>query len=427
MSTPIHPPRILNEGFEADLRVGVLSPLLALVQRDRDLIAEIRTDILDVYCKGQRLITVKRLREGYRFLSHEKFWSAQSLDVHAAEVVAGFCEEEVPRIKQRIAEHAARGKEIEFEQLLIRMNNHEGLNSDYIAVDRQGIAEEGKGRTDVVGVYWPGNRRVSNDALMPALIEVKFGLGGGVEGVAAQLARYFDDLRTTLPTFASDLQAQLRQKARLGLLTGLSELAQAKIQWLPVSDRIEDVRAVIALVDYNPRAGRLDLGALRALPFADQVDLFHLGFGLWQANSAFRAERPVAARGDWLDQVRAGRFDAIPDPFAWTASVKFAHLINGYEAARTLGITELGEFANAKLAHAEASGRWTGTPLELWLCLFFEHRRARHGGEPESYSEGPHPVRDALCRELRAGLQHLSRFEQNEVAGWLARTAFEPE
>ena len=407
--------------------MGILAPLLTLVQRDRDLIAEIRTDILDIYCKGQRLISVKRLREGYRFLSHKKFWSAQCLDVHTIEAVTSFCEEAVPRIKQSIAEHSARGKEIEYEQFLVRVNNREGLNTDYIAVDRQGIAEEGKGRTDVLGVYWPGDRRITNDPLIPALIEVKFGLAGGVEGVAAQLARYFDDLRTTLPTFARELQAQLRQKARLGLLTGLSELAQAKIQRLPVSARIEDMRVVIALVDYNPRAGRLDLEALRALPFADQIDLFHLGFGLWQANSAFRAERSVAPCNGWLEQVRAGRFDEMPNPLNWTESVKFAHLIDGHEAARTLGITELGDFANAKLANAEARGCWAGTPLELWLCLFFEHRRARHGGEPESYSEGPHHVRDALCRELRAGLQHLAPAERRELGGWLSRMASETE
>ncbi|WP_292635719.1 hypothetical protein, partial [Mesorhizobium sp.] len=82
----------------------------------------------------------------------------------------------MPFIKQRIAEHGARGLEIEFEQLLVRANNLETLNTDYIAVDRQGISEEGRGRTDVVGVYWPGNRRGSGDRLAPALIEVKYGL-----------------------------------------------------------------------------------------------------------------------------------------------------------------------------------------------------------------------------------------------------------
>ncbi|WP_162559759.1 hypothetical protein [Methylobacterium radiodurans] len=421
MSTSLRPPRILDAAFEGDLVAGPLAPLLTLVQRDRDLIAEIRTDILDVYCKGQRLVSVKRLRDGYRLLSHEKFWGIQSLDVQVAEQVAAFCETEVPHIKQRIALHAARGKEIEFEQLLVRVNNREGLNSDYIAVDRQGIAEEGKGRTDVVGVYWPGDRRITNDALMPALIEVKFGLGGGVEGVAAQLSRYFEDLRGTLPTFAHELQGQLRQKARLGLLNGLSDLAQAKIQRLPVSDRIEDVRAVVALVDYNPRAGRLDLGALRALPFADQIDLFHLGFGLWRANSAFRAEPQVAVKEGWIDAVQGGRFDAIPNPFHWNDSIELMDLLDGYEVAREIGITKLSAFANAKLSHAEATGCWPGTALELWLCLFFEHRRARHSGEPEEYAEGPHPVRDALCQSLRDALQRLSDHERSDLTGWLAK------
>ncbi|GJE53811.1 hypothetical protein [Methylobacterium thuringiense] len=420
MSTNLRLPRILEDDFVRDLIAGPLTPLLTLVQQDRDLIAEIRTDILDVYCKGQRLVSVKRLREGYRLLSHKKFWDAQSLDVRVAEQVAAFCKTEVPDIKQSIALHAARGREIEFEQLLIRVNNRENLNSDYIAVDRQGIAEEGKGRTDVVGVYWPGDRRITNNALAPALIEVKFGLGGGVEGVAAQLSRYFEDLRGTLPTFARDLQGQLRQKARLGLLNGLSDLAQAKIQRLPVSDRIKDMRAVVVLVDYNPRAGRLDLGALRALPFADQIDLFHLGFGLWRANSTFRVELSVAASDDWLTRVCAGAFDAIPNPFAWIESIEFARLINGHEAARTIGVTELGNFANAKLANAEAIGAWAGTPLELWLCLFYEHRLASHGGKPVSYAEGRRPIRDLLCQSLRNTLQRLSPTEHAEILRLIA-------
>lgn len=151
-----------------------------------------------------------------------------------------------------------------------------------------------------------------------------------------------------------------------------------------------------------------------------RIDLFHLGFGLWQANSAFRAERPVAAGEGWIERVRAGQFEAIPNPFTWNESVEFGHLINGDEVAQTLGITELGNFANPKLAHAEAKGRWVGTPLELWLCLFFEHRRARHGGETESYAEGPHPLLDALCQSLRDALQRLSPPEHAEIVRLLA-------
>jgi hypothetical protein len=123
------------------------------------------------------------------------------------------------------------------------------------------------------------------------------------------------------------------------------------------------------------------------------------------------AESSAPRKGDWLQHSRAGRFDTIPDSFAWNESIAFAHLLQGYEVAQTLGITTLGDFANAKRRHAESTGGWAGTPLELWLCLFFEHRRARHGGGSDAYAEGAHPLLDALCRELREGLQNLPQEE----------------
>ena len=287
MASTIQHPRILDDNFESDLRAGVLKPLLDLIQRDRDLIAEIRIDLLDVYCKGQRLISASPVRQGYCFKSHEKFWSEKKRNFGSAEEIAEFCRDTVPFIKQRIAEHGATGKEIEFEQLLIRANNLEELNTDYIAVDRQGVCDEGQGRMDVVGVYWPGNRRGSNDVLAPALIEVKYRQSGGVEHVADQIDRYYKNLLSLLPKFAKELENQLHQKAGLGLLSGLSKEAQAKIQRLKVADRVEDVRVVLALVDYNPRARSLDLDKLRRLPFANQIDVFHLGLGMWRGNSCF--------------------------------------------------------------------------------------------------------------------------------------------
>jgi len=65
----------------------------------------------------------------------------------------------------------------------------------------------------------------------------------------------------------------------------LSSGAQRKIQGLSVSPRIEDLRVVIALVDYNPRATCLDEDSLRMLEFASQIDLFYLGFGMWKKNA----------------------------------------------------------------------------------------------------------------------------------------------
>jgi hypothetical protein len=45
------------------------------------------------------------------------------------------------------------------------------------------------------------------------------------------------------------------------------------------------------------------------------------------------------------------------------------------------------------------TGRWSGTALELWVTLFIEHRRIRHGGYEPSDEERPRL--DGLCRALR--------------------------
>jgi len=281
-------PRILPPDFETALRSGILQPILELVQQDRDLIAEIRNGRVDVYCKGQRLIAITPENGQFKFTSDKAFWLERNKIFKRREDVNAFCRDLVPKIKQNIAMLHKTGMEIEFEQMLIRSNNLEALNTDYIAIDRQGVTEDGKGRTDIVGVFWPGKRRGSNDQLAPALIEVKYGLHGGIEGIANQIKDYFEYLSHNLPDFSDALEKQLRQKARLGLLAGLSKRAQDKIQRLPISKSIDAVRVVIALVDYNPRAKRFDKEQLYKLPFARQIDLFHLGFGMWHSNSVFR-------------------------------------------------------------------------------------------------------------------------------------------
>jgi hypothetical protein len=38
-------------------------------------------------------------------------------------------------------------------------------------------------------------------------------------------------------------------------------------------------------VDFSPDSTRLKAEELRQLPFADQIELFHLGYGLWDENA----------------------------------------------------------------------------------------------------------------------------------------------
>lgn len=277
---PLKVPRILEFSFEIALQEGVLRPLLDLVRKDRDLIAEIRSNILHVYCKGQRLIEIAPLKKGFKFSSHRKFWPEISAVFNTANEVDAFCEAKIPLLKQKIACVRSKAMEIEFEQMLIRATNFENLNSDYIVIDRQNAAAGG--RTDLLGAYWPGRR---SNTLPLALIEVKYGLKGGIRGLPQQVAEYLEHLSQNVETLAEGLEKQLHQKARLGLLEGLSREAQKKLQSVRISRQVADIRVVIALVDYNPRSTLLSLDELSKMSFAHQIDVFHLGFGMWRSNA----------------------------------------------------------------------------------------------------------------------------------------------
>lgn len=105
---------------------------------------------------------------------------------------------------------------------------------------------------------------------------------------------------------------------------------------------------------------------------------------------------------DWLDRVRGGDFATIPHGLTWLQSARLAHLLNGYETSRALGLGDLHVWANERAEEAARTGSWRGTAIELWLCLFYEHRRWRHFGEEP---EGEERARiDRLSRQLRQRL-----------------------
>lgn len=121
---------------------------------------------------------------------------------------------------------------------------------------------------------------------------------------------------------------------------------------------------------------------------------------------------------DWVDRVRHGDFLAIPHPFVWGNSVVFAHMVRGYEVMG--GSAETGRFANERLDGAEAGLGWQGTAKELWICLFYEHRRWRHAGLEPSATQVA--VLDALCGALRSRLEHITATERAQLIGLMRIT-----
>ena len=117
----------------------------------------------------------------------------------------------------------------------------------------------------------------------------------------------------------------------------------------------------------------------------------------------------------WERLALKGDFSAMPTPFGWDQSARFAHFLNGYEVAG--GFDPLADLAIAMSDQARETGRWQGSALDLWLCLFFQHRAHRHTG-----SEGYDPALDALCEALRLALNELSADEAKTLASKLKPT-----
>ncbi|MBP7704230.1 MAG: hypothetical protein KA105_02955 [Caulobacter sp.] len=102
----------------------------------------------------------------------------------------------------------------------------------------------------------------------------------------------------------------------------------------------------------------------------------------------------------WEDLILPGEFEAIPDPFRFRDSFRFAYLIDGYQIAG--GFEALQDLANGTGQAAGPAGLWFGDARTLWLILFFENRRYRHFG---AMPEGQDEVRlDRLCQKLREEL-----------------------
>jgi hypothetical protein len=81
---------------------------------------------------------------------------------------------------------------------------------------------------------------------------------------------------------------------------------------------------------------------------------------------------------EWLERAGAGDFSSIPIPFDWQQSVGLAHLIDGYRIA---GGFEQCAAVSARVTETYSeTGEWSANALDLWLTLFFEHRRWRHFG-----------------------------------------------
>jgi hypothetical protein len=276
--------RRLSATFMDCLGTGFLADLRECVAKDTDLNLEIRANYLNVYFKGNSLLKLTEAAPArYRVEIHERFREGLVLppELVDAPSAARFVSA-IPQIKANIARHGHSSIELEYEQLIIRANNHEPRNnSDYFIVDRQYVLPEG--RYDLLGIYWERAGRRRNQEVPLCLFEAKFGLNPEIAQLSEQLTRYFEALNPKAAQIAEEVEGVFRQKLALGLYRQPRERVEA-LQTLRVSRDMAQVQFVVLLVDYNRNSRLLDLPALQALPFAAQIRLLRTGFAMWQQN-----------------------------------------------------------------------------------------------------------------------------------------------
>ena len=116
----------------------------------------------------------------------------------------------------------------------------------------------------------------------------------------------------------------------------------------------------------------------------------------------------------WERLALSGNFSAMPKPFRWEESGRFAHFLNialvpgGFDRLSNLALQISGE--------ARETGKWQGGAFDLWQCLFFQHRLHRHIAMHDGYD----PALNDLCEALRVALNQISRGAAKDIASMLA-------
>ncbi len=279
--------RGLNERFLSDLKDGFLEPVRRAVIMDRDLVFSIREKAINIYYKGNSLLALTQTGRGYDVGIHPKFRIPGIDDLKSLQGKADVDRfiKALPHVKERIIALHKGGNEIEFEQMLIRANTREPrLLTDYLIIDRQLVTADRKGRFDLTAVYLPRGKWHRSKEVALALLEIKFGLNQDIGKIHEQLTGYYGSVATHLDEIAGESETLLRQQVELELIAHPKGRLKA-FGKLRISRDITKARFAIVLVDYAPASKTLNLDKLGALPFADQIDIFQVGFGLWQANA----------------------------------------------------------------------------------------------------------------------------------------------
>jgi len=276
--------RKISNQFMQDLEHGYLNSIIEVAINDPDINFEIRSGYINLYYKGHSILNLRELVSNkYSINIHSKI----SLDAHIPDFLSSEQDvnsfiKHIPLLKENIVSLQTSSLEMEYEQMIIRVNNSEQkIASEYFILDRQYAIK--RNRFDLMGFYWPHQGRRKNQTVSMCLMEVKYGLNVDIKQVHTQLSKYYEAVKANAAAIAAEGESILKQKLSLGFFKQPQNRLDA-MKTLHISPRIEDFQFVIFLIDFNPYSSLLKENEIWNLHFANQIRLYKGGLAMWEQN-----------------------------------------------------------------------------------------------------------------------------------------------
>lgn len=275
--------RKLDNHFVNQLKTGGLfNPIVETIINDTTLDFEIRDGYINIYFKGNSIL---KLNENGTYEIHKKFLIGTGLtktNFSSAKDISDYLNL-LPTIKNNVIKVKSKRPtlEIEYEQLLIRSNNlNKNVNSEIYLTDRQYADNINNSRFDLSGFFWSRKNRKRNQIVPLTFIEVKYSLNPDISDIDKQIDKYYNAVKSNISDIATETEYLKNLKIELGLINQTKDRLDA-IKTLRISDRIEETKFIVALIDYNPNSKLFDKTKLTSLSFSNQIEIFNCGLAIW--------------------------------------------------------------------------------------------------------------------------------------------------
>jgi hypothetical protein len=276
--------RTLDKIFVSKLtKGGLYNPIVDYVINDNTLDLQVREGYINIYFKGNSILKLKEdgtFNINKKFLKDIKIDNGEGKD-HTLDVQSYL--DNIPLIKNNVINVKSKRPtlEIEYEQLLIRSNNlNKNVNSEIFLTDRQYTDNTNNSRFDLSGFFWNTKNRKRNQTVPLTFIEVKYSLNTDISDIDKQIDKYYNAVNSKISEIASETEYLKNLKIELGLINQPKDRLDA-LKTLKISNKIEDAKFIIALIDFNPNSNLFDKTKLKELSYANQIEIFNCGLAVW--------------------------------------------------------------------------------------------------------------------------------------------------